>query len=148
MPTFSDLWAKHPYPSNPCDTTAFPNQCAIRMTVALHDAGIKTHLLRAVRCWHGHKTPQHILRAQEFANALAVSPHLLGPGVKVAKLKGSVNSNLKEFTGKKGVVFIRNGWDETDHIDLWDGTMQQMRGSSDTRDYMARGDQVWFWKML
>jgi hypothetical protein len=148
MPTFNDLWIKHPYPNNPCDTTAFPNQCAIRMTVALHDAGINTALLRCVRCWHGHKNPSHILRAQEFANALALAPQLLGPTVKIAKFKGSINSNLAEFTNNKGVVFIRNGWGATDHIDLWDGVRKLMRGSSDTADYMARGDQVWFWKMI
>jgi hypothetical protein len=55
------------------------------MTVALHGAGINTALLHAVRCWFGHKHPAHILRAQEFANGLARSPHLLGPGVTLTK---------------------------------------------------------------
>ncbi len=147
MSVFSDLWTHHPYPNNPCDTTAFPNQCAIRMTVALHGAGINTRQLAAVRCWHGHTDPSHILRAQEFANSLARIPQILGAGVRVAKYTGSINDNLTAFTNSQGVVFIKNGWGATDHIDLWDGVTQVMRGSSDTVDYMARGQQVWLWKM-
>lgn len=147
MTSFKGLWDNHPYPASPCDTTAFPNQCAIRMTVALHGAGINTRLLSGVRCWHGHTSPSHILRAQQFANALDRNPTLLGTNVKTIKKKGNMNSNIDVFKDKKGVVFIQDGWGSTDHIDLWDGTISQMKGSSSTSSYMAVGKAVWFWEM-
>jgi hypothetical protein len=116
------------------------------MTVAFDGAGINTRLMSGVRCWHGHALP-HILRAQQFANALDRNPALLGSGVRTSKMRGSVNSNLAAFTRKKGVVFIKDGWGSTDHIDLWDGHQTLMKGSSNTTDYMGRGSEVWFWEM-
>jgi hypothetical protein len=146
MVTFSAVWNGHPYPSSPCDPS-FANQCAIRMTVALHEAGLDTNLLTAVRCWHGHTKPRHILRAQEMATALANSPKLLGNSVVVAKMKGTINDNIDTFKNAKGIVFIQNGWGATDHIDIWDGSTQQMKGSSNSTSYMAVGSNVWLWKL-
>jgi hypothetical protein len=146
MVTFSSLWSSHPGMAKPC-APEFANQCAIRMTVALHGAGIDTSKLSAVRCWHGHNNPSHILRAQQFATALAKTPGVLGSGVTVKKMAGSMNSNLASFKAKRGVIFIQNGWGETDHIDLWDGIASQMAGSLDTAGYMMRGANVWFWQM-
>lgn len=146
MPTFKKLWDSHPYPDSPC-APKFENQCAIRMTVALHGAGINTALLSGVRCWHNHTSPSHILRAQQFAEALARTSSLLGAGISVVKKKGTVNDNLTVFSKKKGVVFIKDGWGSTDHIDLWDGLLSLMKGSADTQDYMSRGKEVWFWEM-
>jgi Type VI secretion system (T6SS), amidase effector protein 4 len=108
MPTFAQLWTHHPYPNSPCDTTAFPNQCAIRMTVALHGAGIKTkNLHHCVHCWHGHTASAHILRAQELANALAKQSALIGclfvssafanpPPISDAAIVGGQRYNLSQ----------------------------------------------------
>jgi len=31
----------------------------------------------------------------------------------------------KDFEGKKGIVFIKNEWGPTDHIDVWNGAMMK-----------------------
>lgn len=30
--------------------------------------------------------------------------------------------------GRRGIIFIRNGWGSTDHIDVWDG--EHMKGGA------------------
>ena len=138
MPTLSTqkLWDEHPYPDSPCDTALFPNQCAIRMGVALRGAGANLSSFTGARCWSGH-SPRHVLRAQELANWLKTQTALVGT---VKTYKGVMDTN---FLGKKGIVFIRDGWGPTDHIDVWDGA--QMKGGSP--DYFARGQEVWFWEL-
>lgn len=43
-----------------------------------------------------------------------------------------------DFVGKKGIVFIMNGWGATDHIDIWDGS--DMKGGQ--QQYFSLGEQV------
>ena len=45
-----------------------------------------------------------------------------------------------EFAGKRGVIFIMDGWAATDHIDVWDGSLMKAGDAS----YISRGKQVWF----
>ncbi|MFV8783638.1 T6SS effector amidase Tae4 family protein [Microbulbifer sp. SA54] len=55
------------------------------------------------------------------------------------------NSDIAEryvIKGKKGVVYINNGWGSTDHIDLWDGK----RLKAGSVSYLDRGNQLWFWE--
>lgn len=139
MPTVtSDLiWMHHPYPNTPCDTALFPNQCAIRMGVALAGAGVNMATFGGAKCWVPHK-PRHILRAQELANWMTTQTITFG---KVAKFKKKVTSD--DFAGKTGVVFIQDGWASTDHIDVWDGS--SLKGGDPT--YFALGKQVWFWEL-
>ncbi len=144
---FNTLWVKHPYPDYPCDETLFPNQCAIRLGVALDAAGIViTQGVR--RCsnnytkLHDHR-PGHILSAQELADALAKRPALLGPAVKQLKMAGTIQRNLGQLIHKKGVIFILNGWGSTDHIDLWDGG--NLKGGDST--FLNVGQQIWFWRI-
>lgn len=143
---FQKLWDNHPYPDAPCDTTLFPNQCAIRMTVALEGAGVDTSSFDSLfprrRCasaypaLKSHK-PGHILAAQQLADWLRKQEAVVG--------KASVHKKVSstDFQGKKGVVFIKNGWGATDHIDVWNGSM--LKGGA--LDYFSRGQEVWFWEL-
>lgn len=135
--TYSAIWNSHPYPGSPCDTTLFPNQCAIRMGVALAGAGVSLATFTGAKCWSKHN-PRHILRAQELANWIAAQTAVFGAVEKYTKKVSSA-----DFSGRKGIVFIKDGWGATDHIDIWNGTL--MRGGSPT--YFALGKQVWFWPL-
>jgi hypothetical protein len=135
--TYLQIWNKHPYPDTPCDTELFPNQCAIRMGVALREAGVSLASFKGVKCWASH-SPKHILRAQQLADWMATQTTTFG---KVQKFKKSVTSS--DFSGKTGLVFIQDGWGPTDHIDVWNGA--ELKGGSPS--YFARGKQVWFWEL-
>lgn len=141
---FSKLWKNHPYPNSPCDKSLFQNQCAIRMGVSLEKSGIDTSSFDTMypqrRCYPGLKhSPRHILAAQELANWID-SPNCKEFGTKKV-INGEALSALKD---KKGIIFIMNGWGNTDHIDLWDG--EYLKGGSS--DWLELGDQVWFWEIL
>lgn len=141
MPTITmqRIWDKHPYPDWPCDKKIFENQCAIRMGVALNGAGLSTATFPGVKCYPNLKhSPKHILRAQELANWLATQT--VGVGTVKKYLKKVTSA---DFKGKKGIVFIKDGWGATDHIDVWDG----FRLKGGTPDYFARGKEVWFWEL-
>lgn len=139
---FLDLWKSHPYPNKPCDDETFPNQCAIRMGVALEGAGVDTNGFDEMypdrRCYSGFDhSPKHILAAQELANWLKKDSSIFG------KPQTYTGATSKEFKGIKGIVFIKNGWGATDHIDLWNGT--SMKGGYPY--YFELGKEVWFWEL-
>lgn len=143
IPIFKKLYDNHPYPEHPCNPDTFVNQCAIRMGVCFEKSGIDTTSFDAMypnrRCYPGFKhKPRHILAAQELANWMKSQTATFGT-VTVHQGKGGVT--YKDFMYKKGIVFIKNGWGPTDHIDLWDGA--DMKGGS--KQYFALGQQVWFW---
>ena len=122
----------------------------MRMGKALEDSGLSLTGLRRCTAYSSRlrsHTPGHILSAQELANVFYRNPALLGPGIRRRIFTGSIDNNISSFNGKRGVVFIMNGWGSTDHIDVWDGINMQMKGSSDTTDYRRRGRQVWFWEL-
>ena len=141
--SFLQLWNNHPYPDSPCDTNTFRNQCAIRMGVALEKSGVDTSSFDTMypnrRCYPGlGHNPRHILAAQELANWLKTQRSVVG-NVKIYK-----NVNSKDFRGKKGIVFIKNGWGAIDHIDVWNGT--RMKGG--WPNYFSLGKEVWFWELI
>jgi hypothetical protein len=152
MVAFSNLWKNHVGRGYVCDQATFRNQCAMRMGESLEKSGISLKGKIVKRCTtysskfkdHG---PGHIRSAQELANVFYRSPKLLGGKVRKQIFDGSIDDNLAALKDKKGMVFIMNGWGGTDHIDLWDGTTMQMKGSADTADYRKRGKQVWFWEL-
>jgi hypothetical protein len=136
------IWGNHPYPDSPCSTKHFGNQCAIRMGVALEKSGIDTksfdNMYPNRRCYKGlAHNPKHILAAQELANWISRNETIFGKVKKFGKVTSA------DFIGKKGIIFIMNGWGATDHIDIWDGT--DMKGGSPF--YFSLGEQVWFWKL-
>ncbi len=137
------IWDNHPYPDNPCSTTHFANQCAIRMGVALEKSGIDTSSFDTMfpnrRCYKNlNHSPKHILAAQELADWLVKNSAIFG---KVEKTKAKTTS--ASFQGKKGIVFIMNGWGNTDHIDIWDGSAMKAGLPS----YFGIAEEVWFWKL-
>src|SRR5690606_37670017 len=82
MLMFRTLWNVHPSNNGDdfhCTTKkgdiAFDNQCAIRMGVALAEAGMNTSSFRGARCWHGHK---HILRVEELIKWLKTKKEDVG----------------------------------------------------------------------
>jgi hypothetical protein len=136
--TVQNIWNNHPYPDTPCDHGAFPNQCAIRMGVALRGAGADLSTFGGAFCYPGMKhTPRHVLRAQELANWLEAQVMLVGSVTKHA------NASSGDFVSKQGIVFIQDGWGATDHIDVWRNGF--MKGGDP--GYFARGRAVWFWEL-
>ena len=110
MGLFNKLWINHPYPADPCNRKEFTNQCAIRMGVAIEKSGIDTSSFDEMypnrRCYPGfNHSPRHILAAQELANWIKTKKSIFG-AVKTYK-KGATSA---DFTDKKGIVFIVNGW--------------------------------------
>ena len=134
---FKKLWANHPGRTFPCDRSTFENQCAIRMGVALEKTGIDTSSFDTLypkrRCWFGH-TPGHILAAQELANWIDKNPALFG-----------TKQDIKpgHYPTQSGIIFIKDGWGTTDHIDIWNGS--KLKGGNP--DYINKGKEVWFWKI-
>lgn len=140
---FNKLWVNHPYPSNPCDKTLFANQCAIRMGVSLVvsviDISSFDKMYPQRRCYPSLKhTPRHILAAQELANWIDSANCRFFGNKQVLK-----NDALSVLKDKKGIVFIMNGWGNTDHIDLWDGEYLK----AGDPDWLNLGEQIWFWEM-
>lgn len=151
MPTFQTLWDNHPARANVCDATIFRNQCAMRMGDALTKSGVKIPM-KGLRTCVGYNrnrfkdhAPGHIRAAQQLANVLKEQPTLLGAHVTCKVMSGSINDNIDTFKNNNGVVFIMNGWDQTDHIDVFNGTSLALKGGAAT--YRSKGTQVWFWKM-
>jgi hypothetical protein len=144
MAKFRDLWDNHPGRlSKPCDEKLFQNQCAIRMSVALHKSKVDLSSFRGARCWASHEDKfKHILRAQELANWLKNSGKFGRANIYVRK--GDLKISSSTFFGKKGIIFIKNGWyGGVDHIDVWDGI--DMKGGS--ASYLDFGEEVWFWEL-
>ncbi|HET9958480.1 MAG TPA: type VI secretion system amidase effector protein Tae4 [Polyangiaceae bacterium] len=148
---FQSLWTNHP--SNlgenaPCKdkagNSAFENQCAIRMGIALQDSGVPLAGYPGAHCWHGH-SKIHALRAQELANWLATGAGARRVGAVEKKRRGAHSPiNVSDYLGRTGIVFFMNFWgrgNQGDHIDVWDGS-DMAHGSS---DYFAASEQVWFW---
>ncbi len=138
---FNDLWKNHSYPEKPCDNKTFINQCAIRMGVALEKSGVDTTSFDKMyphrRCYSGFKhNPRHILGAENLADWMKLNPIVFGI-VKIFK-----QPKINDFYAKKGIIFIKNGWGSTDHIDLWNGFA--MKGGF--VEYLEIGEELWFWE--
>ncbi len=140
---FAELWNAHPGDNHPCldelGEPAFENQCAIRMGVALAEAGFDMEGFDGHTCWHGHGG-SHVLRAEELARWLADAP---GPWNSAETYQGITSDFLAE---RQGIVFCRNFWgtgNQGDHIDLWNGS--GMRHGSP--DYIDRSEEVVFWEV-
>lgn len=174
MVTFKQLWEAHPQVTgedNPCKTNGklnFPDQCAIRVGVALTACGVNTATIPGVgHCWHHDKNSGHVLAAEELANGLK-SRVIAG----VSILQKIDPSNFKSHLyGKKGIIFFKDYWQRTvkgkkevfrnrsgDHIDLWNGyrlahprSIVQMYlriGSFGLGSDHAQSKEIWFWEVL
>jgi len=139
------FWHNHPGRKNVCDETLFVNQCAIRMGTALELSGIKMSQDRRIlrrctteyRAFKHHKdglVKGHVLAAQELANWIKSQPSTFG--------SRSVVNSQEEILGRSGIIFFRDGWGATDHIDVWDG--QSLVGGFPSY-FDSDFKELWFW---
>lgn len=139
------LWSNHPGRKNICDETLFTNQCAIRMGTALELSGIKLSEDRRVlrRCTTEYRTYKHhkegdvkghVLAAQELANWIKSQTSTFG--------QRSVVHSKDELIDRSGVIFFRDGWGTTDHIDVWNG--EALVGGFPSY-FDSDFKELWFW---
>jgi hypothetical protein len=138
-PEFTKLWNSYPGDMHPCDGP-WPNQCAIRLSVALNAEGtirIDKTTYPEPRCAHGHARG-----AESLANFLvkAIGMPSMFKDAKDAKVK---------LLGKNGIIFFKDcfirGGETTrsgDHIDVW--KLGKARTYDDPNNESA---QVWFWAL-
>jgi hypothetical protein len=135
------LWRAHPKGVvKPCDPHYFVNQCAIRLGVALAGAGVSLASFTGARCFPRLKHhPPHILRAQELASWLLTQTGVVGP---VTKYKGS-DVSLASITTKQGIIFIKDGWGATDHIDV----LYRGKLAGGDVSWLIMGKELWVWQL-
>jgi hypothetical protein len=128
--TFNELWSAYPDKENPFvdpNTGEMPsyadNQCAIRLSITLHDLGVDMKSFRGqgqIRI-DGKRTA---LRAREMADWLKLRP-FAGLAAPVDITGSDWASKIK---GRTGIVFFSGYWARDsdskgqtsgDHIDLW-----------------------------
>lgn len=146
MLLFKTLWANHPSiqgENSPCKdkegNSAFENQCAIRLGMALKDSGMNLSSFTGVRCWFGHK---HILRVEQLVTWLKGRTTDVGTSTR---FKPGSDARAA-VAGKTGIVACINFYgagNQGDHIDLWDGTSM----AHGNPDYMDRSEEVVFWEI-
>lgn len=138
---FSKLDCNYPKDNSPCDDTpAWPNQCAIRMSLALNGEGshpVNAGTYSEPKCSHNHARG-----AESLANWLWTA---YKPAFKYTPAEAE--TKLKDRTG---IVFIKNCFTrpgETekngDHIDLWNKTEMKTQ----TTDLFLEGEEVWFFSV-
>ncbi len=135
MINFITLWDNHPGFTDLCD---FDNQCAIRMGTALLKSNVDMSTFSGIRCWDkNHKALNHTLRAQELADWMEREVTKFGY-VQIKK-----NVTYIDYRNKEGIVFFKDGWGPTDHIDVWNGS--EMKAGS--KKYFTKAKEVWFWDL-
>lgn len=131
--TFKEIWDN--YPSNSIKhinsktkKDEFNNHCAINVSEALYNSGIKLKSFNGVKCYHECPSGKniHAIRAQELAKWLKKRPFAGCP--MPIELKG--NQFREKLNSKTGIIFFKDYWQRNgetgntrtgDHIDLWDG---------------------------
>ncbi|WP_175822599.1 type VI secretion system amidase effector protein Tae4 [Burkholderia sp. BCC0419] len=140
--TFKSLWDAHPS-GNPHDDPAYTNQCAIRISVALHRVGVdmKSFSSRLVRPLGGQRSIGRILlngkatatRANELGSWLNLQPFA---GIGKAEVITGADWEAK-IKGRTGIVMFDGYWARAGeselnasggHIDLWNGSRMTMNG--------------------
>jgi hypothetical protein len=126
---FADLWAGYPKTSTPYKDPAtgkvpdiYSNQCAIRVSVSLHEVGLTLKSFKGASV--AVKGKKAAVRAQELADWLKLQP-FCGLPPKPESISGpDWQSKVKDRTG---IVFFKDYWARSgeqsvatgDHIDLW-----------------------------
>jgi Type VI secretion system (T6SS), amidase effector protein 4 len=132
LPLFQSLLGKYPKDLRPCDQN-WDNQCAIRVSIALVDAGFALTGYTDPLCKHGHARG-----AESLATFL---------WRQVGKPTISKNSSDgKACTrAKTGIILFRDitGFraGRGDHIDLWD------KNATMTGEYFDASKETWFWEI-
>ncbi|MFH5254371.1 type VI secretion system amidase effector protein Tae4 [Burkholderia semiarida] len=132
---FKELWAAYPS-GNPYKNPAYTNQCAIRLSVALHRVGIemKSFSSKLVKPLGGQSSIGRILlngratatRANELGEWLRLQPF-----AGLGKAENVTGNNWRDrVEGRTGIIMFDGYWTregEADanasggHIDLWNG---------------------------
>jgi hypothetical protein len=154
-PTFDALWANHPVHEtppniNPCKdkdgTSAFANQCVVRLGVCFTRSGISLATYPGAFCWHGHGR-EHPLRVEEMKSWLNSSDAGFVGRAEISRRDSAGRQKTHaDYAGRKGIVAFRNFWgsgNQGDHIDLWNGA-QIARGDN---DFFERSEELWFWPL-
>ncbi|WP_080425920.1 type VI secretion system amidase effector protein Tae4 [Burkholderia ubonensis] len=133
--TFEELWDAYPS-GNPYDNPAYTNQCAIRMSVALHRVGIemKSFSSKLVKPLGGQPSIGRILlngkatatRANELGAWLRLQPF-----AGLGRAENVTGEDWRDrVKGRTGIIMFDGYWTrdgETEgnasggHIDLWNG---------------------------
>ena len=128
----------------------YDNQCAIKVSVAIHGAGVEMKSFRgAATAVNGKKTA---IRAAELAEWLKKQP-FCGLPMKPVNIVG--NDWQNKIKGKTGIVFFSNYWKregqkhlDGDHIDLWNGsrlTSSGLRGAMTSfARFTLRLNTLWY----
>lgn len=129
--SFASLWAGYPSSKPYLDAKTgeppkgFENQCAMKVSVALHAAGIDLASFRGAHVFLGGK--RAAIRAEELSSWLK-SQRIAGMVSPPVDITGE---NWQDsIKGKTGIVFFANYWARAgearsptgDHIDLWNGS--------------------------
>lgn len=155
MGLFGELWANHPALQTPaviepCSTNGVsnhPNQCVIRLGVALTKSAVSLASYKGAFCWSGHGR-SHPLRVEQMKAWLDSEEAWFIPNY-AEKYKRDAQGRQKSalnFVGRQGIVAFLNFWgpgNSGDHIDLWDGSSIAHGDNS----YFDRSQEIWFWHL-
>ncbi len=181
MVQFKDLWLGHPINESiatPCIAgkelvnlegktiqpgyPVYPNQCAIRMSVALRRAGVRPEQMSGCAACGAHpRSDMHFINATQVANAIR-SGNL--PGVKERRvISGEKAAEFyPEIFGKTGIIFIKDYWHRSsdskghptgDHIDVWNGYRSSAKWLMEWFSWLgyysnyAGAGEIWFWEV-
>ena len=140
--TFKELWGAYPS-GNPHDDPTYTNQCAIRMSVAFHRAGIemKSFSSKVVKPLGGQPSIGRILLN---GKATATRANELGEWLKLQPLAGMARAeNITgsdweaRIKGRTGIIMFDGYWTRPGesaasasggHIDLWNGSRMTING--------------------
>jgi hypothetical protein len=144
--TFDKLWQGYPSSKPYVDKSGdppkgFENQCAIKVSVALHAAGVDMKSFRGATVTVDGK--RLAIRAEELA-AWLKTQHLIGLPLKPENVTGK--EWQEKIKGRRGIAFFANYWARPgearnasgDHIDLWNGSRLTMSGFEGTLVTIAR----------
>lgn len=129
--TFAKLWAAYPggHPYVDAKTgkppPGFSNQCAIKVSIAIHGAGIEMKSFRGAAVKMNGLTTAYV--AEQLAGWLKLQPFC---GLPPAAEDIAGKDWQDKIKARKGIIFFANYWrrpGETttatgDHIDLWNGS--------------------------
>ncbi len=180
MVAFRDLWRGHPINESvqtPCIAPrdlmnlegkpvlagypVFSNQCAIRMGVALHRAGVAASQLPGCsHCAVHAREEMHFINANQLANTIARA-NLPGFGT-LEKITGTDASEFyPKLFGRTGVMYVQDYWRRTsdsrrptgDHIDVWNGYRSSAKWLMEWFSWLgyysnyAQAGEIWFWEV-
>lgn len=132
LPNFLSLWSSYPTEQKPCDQ-GWDNQCAIRMSVCLINAGFDLAKYTEPKCKHGHARGD-----ESLAN-------YLWNQVGRPKVSKTASETRATVGGKTGLLFFKDitGFRGGigDHFDLWNN------GTTKTGEYIDSCKQTWFWEV-